>query len=90
MKGAFNTRPPRPKYTETWDVDQVLQYLITLGSNVGLSLKNLTLKLAMLMALVIADRSHKLSSHELSLMQDWGNVVTFTIAKFTENGSTSY
>ena len=38
----------------------------------------------MLMALVSAKRSHKLCSLELSLMQDLGNVVTFTIAKLTK------
>ena len=38
----------------------------------------------MLMALVSANRSHELCSLKLSLMQDLGNVVTFTITKLTK------
>ena len=38
LKGAFNDRPPLPKYTSTWDVQVVLDYLHSLGENESLSL----------------------------------------------------
>jgi hypothetical protein len=39
MQGAFNGNPPEPKYSDTWDVDTVLKYIIGLGDNDGLSSK---------------------------------------------------
>ena len=33
LKGAYNQRPPQPKYCLTWDVSQMLLYLSNLGSN---------------------------------------------------------
>ena len=54
LKGVYNTRPPKPHYTETWDVDRVLNHLSSLGENSQLSLKQLSQKLVVLMALVQA------------------------------------
>ena len=51
LKGAFNDRPPLPKYTSTWDVQVVLDYLQSPGENENLSLKQLTWKTVMLLAL---------------------------------------
>ena len=50
LKGAFHERPPLPRYTSTWDVNKVLQYLKSLGPSNGLTLKQLTHKLVMLLA----------------------------------------
>ena len=61
LKGAFNERPPQPKYSSFWDVGQVLTYLRDLGSNDKLTLQQLTLKLVMLMALTRPYRSADLS-----------------------------
>ena len=47
LKGAYNQRPPQPKYCLTWDVSQMVLYLSNLGSNDSLSLKLRTQKLAM-------------------------------------------
>ena len=60
MKGAFRDDPPVPRYTETWDVSMVLTYLQKLGPNAGLTQKELTLKLAMLLVLVSRARGHEL------------------------------
>ena len=57
MKGVFSLRPPEPKYFVTWDVRQVLDFLKTWSPAESLSLKQLTLKLAMLAALITAARS---------------------------------
>ena len=61
LKGAFHERPPLPRYTSTWDVNTVLQYLRTLGPTAGLTLKQLTYKLAMLLALTRPSRSADLA-----------------------------
>ena len=58
--GVFNLRPPKFKYLETWDVQQVIDYLKTLASVILLSLKMLTLKLAMLIAFTNATRAQTL------------------------------
>ena len=56
LKGAFNDRPPLPKYTSTWEVQVVLDYLQLLGENESLSLKQLTWKTVMLLALTRPSR----------------------------------
>ena len=33
LKGVFNNRPPAPKYSSTWDVDVVLNYIKNLPDN---------------------------------------------------------
>ena len=48
MKGIFQEKPPRPKYTEIWDVSIVLSHLRSLSPVDKLSLKELTLKLIVL------------------------------------------
>ena len=60
LKGAYNLRPPQPKYSALWDVEKVLSFLRQLGANTQLSMKELTMKLAMLLALVLAHRSSDL------------------------------
>ncbi len=49
---SFNYRKPTPRYQETWDVTPVLTYIATLYPLQSLSLKHLTLKLAILLALM--------------------------------------
>jgi len=56
MKGIFVLKPPKPRYVVTWDVNLVLCYLRKLAPVRHLSLKDLTLKLAMLMGLTQAAR----------------------------------
>ena len=56
LKGAFNLRPPKPRYSHTWDVSLMLRFLRELGENEELTLKKLTQKLIMLLALVLGQR----------------------------------
>ena len=65
MKGIFNLRPPCPRYVQTWDVSVALHDLKFLLPASLLSMKNLTLKLVMLMALVSLSRANLL--HKLDL-----------------------
>jgi len=51
LKGAFNERPPRPKYESIWKVDQVLTMFENNGHSTSLSLQDLTIKTVMLLAL---------------------------------------
>ena len=61
MTGVFNLRPTQPRYKEFWDVSLVLDYLRTLMPVSELSLKQLSYKLAMLIALTQASRTQSLS-----------------------------
>jgi len=51
IKGIKNERPSVPRYVTTWGADQVIKYLESMDKHM---LKNLTLKLTMLMAEVTA------------------------------------
>ena len=62
LKGVFNSHPPAPRYSVTWDVDVVLSYLKSLPINSELSFQALSHKLAMLMALANADRCSDLAA----------------------------
>ena len=44
IKGIFNVRPPIPRYSSTWDVQLVLNFLQTQGKSEALPLKMLTQK----------------------------------------------
>lgn len=65
MKGVYNLRPVQSRYSKTWDISCVLQYLRKLSPVSKLSLKMLTLKLIMLLALILASRCQSL--HLLSI-----------------------
>ena len=65
LKGAFHSRPPLPRYKETWDVSKVLTLLA--GQNVSdeCSLKMLSQRTAMLLALTRLCRSVDLTKLDL-------------------------
>ena len=52
VRGVYNLRTPAPKYSYIWDVSVVLEFFRHLPENNLLSLKLLSLKLVMLVALV--------------------------------------
>ena len=66
MRGIYNSRPPTPKYVTTWKVSSMTSCIRSWGQNSSLSMKQLTLKLAMLMALTGACRSSELAALDLS------------------------
>ena len=65
LAGARNSRPPLPKYSATWDIQKVLAHLEKLGHNENLSLKDLTQKTTMLLALTRPSRSADLCQLDL-------------------------
>jgi integrase len=82
LRGVFNRKPPKPRYLETWDVNIVLEYIKTMG--IDLSLKDLTLKLAMLLALTTVARTSELHKLDPSWISDNGDRVIFHIIELTK------
>lgn len=62
MKGIFNSNPPKPKYSGTWDVDLVIKFFKSAPPNKELSLIQLSRKTAMLLALVTMFRVSELAA----------------------------
>ena len=60
LRGVFNQRPALPKYSYTWDVNIVLNYIKSMSSNDKLSLRDLTFKTVLLLKLLSAQRSQTL------------------------------
>ena len=80
LKGAYHARPPLSRYTCTWDVQVVLHYFESLGPSMSLSLKLLTFKLVMLMALTRPSCSADLASQGRILRE-------FFFPSFPHNGT---
>ena len=78
LKGVFNDRPPLPRYSSTWNVQTVLNYLEQLGPNKAMSWKHLTFKTVMLLALTRPSRSADLSQLDVGARQYTPEGVTFT------------
>ena len=68
MKGVFETRPSLPRYSATWDVAVVLRYLAKMHPADKLSLKDLTLKVVTLLALLSGQRRQTLHALKISCM----------------------
>lgn len=51
LRACFNGNPPRTRYSFTWDVNEVLAYLSSLGPREDLSHNMLSRKLVVLIAL---------------------------------------
>ena len=79
MKGVFNTRPSVPRYTEIWDVKIVLTYLRRLSPANSLTLKQLTFKLVVLMALTSAQRVQTLQKLRLDNARIRENCAVFYV-----------
>ena len=79
MRGIFLSNPPKPKYSSTWNVNEVLSYLQTLYPLEDLSLMDLTLKVTALIALTTAQRVQTLVSLNLDFMSDFGEYIEFSI-----------
>ena len=84
LRGIFNSCPPAPRYTTTWDVDRVLIYIHNLPENGQLSLAILSHKLAMLMALSNADRCSELVSLDLCFRLHLREGVKFVLPGHTK------
>ena len=77
LKGVHNARPPIPRYTSTWNVDTVLNFLDMKTPLSSISLKDLTHKTAMLIALASGSRAQSIHMMNLDLMKESTNLFTF-------------
>ena len=86
MKGVFNLRPPQPRYSKMWDINKVLLYLKELGRNEDLTLRQIALKTAMLLSILVGRRLHTLHKLETSKMNisDVGGKVICHITALTK------
>ena len=84
LKGVYNKRPPMPRYSSTWDVDVVTRYIASMGGNENLPLKQLSRKLALLMALVEASRTSELGALDIRFRTYRPAGVVFKLASLTK------
>ena len=89
MRGVFNKRPPLSKYSYTWDVHKVTSYISNLDDNDKISLKLLSLKLVMLLALTRPSRSSDLSSLDLKYMKVLPDGIQFDPAELAKQSRPS-
>ena len=91
LKGAFHARPALPRYTVTWNVQTVLEYIEGMGVNSSLPLKQLSHKLCMLLALTRPSRSADLASLQIDRCRFSPEGVAFlpaALAKQSRQGKT--
>lgn len=79
MKGILRSHPPKPRYMETWDIDILLKYLDNLPDNNDLSLKQITQKLAVLLAVATPKRVSELSRLDRKYMTIANGQVKFQL-----------
>ena len=68
MKGIFRSTPPKPRLCSVWKVADALNWVSTLEPIETLSLKELTQKLVLLLALTSAARAHELAKLSLDFV----------------------
>lgn len=88
MRGVFILRPSLPKYGKIWSVSDVLKYLQTLKRN-DISLKELSFKLVMLLALLTGQRLqslHLLDIRNIELTRDSVTIRIGDLLKQTRPG----
>ena len=84
LKGVYNNWPPQPRYATTWDIDVVTRHLITMGCNESLTLKLLSHKLVILMALIEASRTSELKALDIRFRTYKPDGVAFKLASLTK------
>lgn len=87
LKGVLNKRPPKPRYSHTWNVDVMIKYMISLGKNSTLALKVLSMKLLTLFALTCPERISALASLDLRHCSVRPEGVSFKLTVPRKSGS---
>ena len=83
LKGAYNLRPPLPRYSSMWDVGAVLSFIESKGTNNNLTLKDLSQKLGMLLALTAIERVSEVIAHDLRYRHYSQDGVMFHLPELT-------
>jgi len=92
LGGISKERPPKPKYFDTWDICKVLDHFKSKGPNELLSLKELSHKLVMLLAITSFHRGaelHLLSSNTMNVFVDRTEFLLEGNLKTTKRGKTN-
>jgi hypothetical protein len=92
LGGIANKRPPQPRYFQTWDICKVLDFFKSQGQNEVLSLKDLSLKLVMLLAITSFHRGaelHRLSAEKMNVFSDRVEFLLEGNLKTTKQGRTN-
>ena len=84
-EGIFQKKPPLPRYQSFWDVGQVLTFIKSLGDNQTLTLKRLSEKLVVLLALTSADRRSELAAHDIRFRVFHPEGVAFSLPTLTKS-----
>ena len=84
LNGAYNLRPLLPRYSSTWEVAKVVSFLDQLGPNGSLSLKDLSQKLGLLLALTAMERVSEVIAHDLRYRQFSPEGVIFHLFELTK------
>ena len=87
FKGFRNLRPKTYKNPPKWEIDTVLTKLNCWGDNSVLTMKQLSLKLVMLLSLVSASRCSELSYLDVTNMTNLPDGIRFCLTKHKKNRS---
>jgi hypothetical protein len=79
LKGVFELRPTLPRYTEIWNVDTVLRYLTTLKPALEMTMKELSLRLTMLLCLLTAQRCQTVHQFDINCIQEFESKYRITV-----------
>ena len=79
-----------PRYRTTWDVHLVLSYLSSLSKLTESSLKSLTLKLTMLIALVSTQRGQSFHMLDIQFMKEGDNCFEFALPEHIKQSRPGY
>ena len=90
LKGVFNERPPRPKYDNVWNIDLVPDLFRKQGPSESLSLQDLTVKTAMLLALTQPCRGADLAELDINYRSFVPEGVKFTPVHLSKQSSSSW
>jgi hypothetical protein len=90
MKGLRNLIPPRPRYGKIWDANIVLNFLRKLSPARNLSLKDLTLKVNMLLLLVSGQRSETLIKLTIDELEITDSEYIFTVYSTLKQSRAGY
>lgn len=81
MRGCYNKNPPKPKYSNLWDVSIVLGFMKSRGDNEELCLSMLSKKLATLLAIVTLMRTSELASIDRESVKFSSSSASLALAK---------
>lgn len=85
ITGIFNLRPPLPRYTFVWDVSDVLDFIRKLPTDDSISNKDLTLKLASLLAITSASRASEVCFLDIRFLSRGKKSYEFEFSKLTKS-----